>query len=57
MISTYTFLPLIGVGTMTDSRGATTHYEYDVANRLKWIKDLDQNLLTDYRYHYNGQGN
>lgn len=54
-VTTYTYDPLVGVTSMTDSRGYTIYYEYDVFNRLKEVKDADGNLLTDYEYHYKGQ--
>jgi len=55
LVTTYTYKPLVGVTSMTDTRGYTMYYEYDNFNRLIAIKDTDNNLITDYEYHYLGQ--
>jgi len=52
MITTYTHDPLIGVTSVTDPRGYTTYYEYDAFNRLEYVRDADNNLLTENKYHY-----
>lgn len=52
MITTYTYKPLIGVSTITDSKGDKITYEYDALNRLKWVKDKDGNILSENQYHY-----
>ncbi|MFS4493200.1 hypothetical protein [Maribacter sp. 2308TA10-17] len=52
MVSTYTYDPLVGIRTMTDPKGYITRYSYDNFNRLKEVRDQDNNLLTDYQYHY-----
>jgi len=52
MVTTYTYDPLIGVTSMTDPRGYTIYYEYDNFNRLKEVRDGDNNLVSDYQYHY-----
>ncbi|QLE02018.1 RHS repeat protein [Galbibacter sp. BG1] len=54
-VTTYTYEPLVGMRTMTDPRGKTTHYEYDDFNRLKTTKDDNLDLLSDFRYHYKDQ--
>lgn len=56
LITTYTYLPLIGVSTITDSKGNRTTYTYDSSNRLQYIKDQDLNVLQKYCYNYLGQG-
>ena len=55
MVTTYTYKPLVGVKTVTDPRGYSMNYYYDAQNRLKEVRDKDDNLLTDYEYHYKGQ--
>ncbi len=52
MITTYTYEPLVGVTSITDPRGYTTIYVYDDFNRLKEVRDKDNNLLSDTEYHY-----
>lgn len=50
-VTTYTHNPLIGVSSITNPMEETVHYDYDNLNRLKYIKDEDQNVLEEYRYH------
>jgi YD repeat-containing protein len=52
MITTYTYIPLVGVKTITDPKGQTTTYEYDELNRLKLVKDAQGNILSENQYHY-----
>jgi hypothetical protein len=54
-VSTYTYKPLIGISTMTDTRGVTTYYEYDTFNRLKQtyiIENGEKKILQKNDYHY-----
>jgi len=52
MITTYTYLPLIGVSTITDPKGNKTTYTYDSAGRLQFVKDNDGNLMSENQYYY-----
>ncbi len=52
MITTYTYDPLIGVTSVTDPKGYITYYEYDELNRLQFIKDDQDNLLSENQYNY-----
>ncbi len=54
MVNTYTFEPLVGIKTQTDANGITTYYDYDDFNRLKYIKDNNQNILKHYKYVLQG---
>ncbi len=52
-VSVYTYKPLVGCTSITDSSGRTMHYGYDSANRLSEIRD-DQgagNLIQKFEYH------
>jgi hypothetical protein len=51
-ITTYTYKPLVGMTSKTDSRGVKTYYEYDEFNRLKYIKDTFGNIIQKFDYHY-----
>jgi len=55
MVTTYTYDPLIGVTSITDPRGYTIYYKYDEFNRLKEVRDENDNLLSDYDYNYSTQ--
>lgn len=55
MISTYTYIPLVGVSTITDAKGDTITYTYDAFNRLHFVKDAQGNLLSENQYHYINQ--
>ncbi|AUP78995.1 RHS repeat domain-containing protein [Flavivirga eckloniae] len=52
MVTTYTYDPLIGVTSLTDSKGYTTYYDYDEFNRLEFVKDADGNLMSENKYNY-----
>ncbi len=52
MVTTYTYIPLIGMTSSTDPKGMTTFYEYDDFQRLKSIKDQKGNIIKSYDYHY-----
>lgn len=52
MVTTYTYIPLVGVNSITDPKGYTTYYEYDAYNRLEFIKDADGNLVQQNKYNY-----
>ncbi len=55
-ITSYTYDPLVGVTSITDPRGLTTTYEYDQFNRLKLIRDHNNNIVQKYRYEYGNDG-
>src|SRR5690606_36356136 len=52
MVTTYTHKPLIGVSTITDTKGDIVTYHYDPFGRLDYIEDADGNKLEEYDYHY-----
>ena len=52
MVTTFTYDVPVGVTSITDPRGYTVFYEYDVFNRLQFTKDADGHLLTEQEYNY-----
>ncbi|WP_378187391.1 hypothetical protein ACE939_03470 [Aquimarina sp. W85] len=54
-LTSFTYDLLKGVTSMTDPKGYTIYYTYDNFNRLMFIKDDDQELLSKYKYQYKSQ--
>ena len=52
MISTYTYDPLVGVTSMTDTKGYVVYYQYDAFNRLEFVRDAKGKVLSQNEYHY-----
>jgi YD repeat-containing protein len=52
MMTSYTYEPLVGITSKTDSRGYSVTYEYDTSGRLKSIKNEDGHILEQYEYNY-----
>lgn len=52
LITTYTYIPLIGIESFTNTQGYITTYEYDKENRLYRIKDQEGNIVQEYIYNY-----
>jgi YD repeat-containing protein len=55
MVTTYTYIPLVGVSTITDPKGYIITYTYDSFGRLEFVKDAQGNLLSENQYHYKNQ--
>lgn len=51
-ITTYTYDPLVGVRSITPPSGIREIYNYDAANRLQSVKDINGNILKEYDYNY-----
>jgi hypothetical protein len=55
LMNSYTYVPLNGVSTVTDTKGATMYYTYDSFQRVDHIKDYLGNIKKSYDYNYAGQ--
>lgn len=55
LVTTYTYIPLIGMTSSTASNGITTYYTYNKANKLEHIKDNNNNILQKYIYNYHDE--
>lgn len=51
-VTTFTYKPLVGVTSITNPRGITTYYNYDLFNRLQDIKDKDVKTIQSFIYNY-----
>lgn len=51
-MTSYTYDPLIGITSITDTNNVTTYYQYDEFGRLEDTKDNAQNVVHRYDYHY-----
>jgi hypothetical protein len=54
-VTTYTYEPMVGMTSQTDAKGMTVYYEYDAFQRLKLIRDQNNNIIKTYCYNYAGQ--
>ena len=52
MITTYKYIPLLGITEVIDPQGVKTTYSYDVMGRLDGIYDGQGNLRESYEYKY-----
>jgi len=52
LVTICTYKPLVGVTSITDPSGRTTHYDYDQYGRLISVLDDQGQPLTGYEYHY-----
>ena len=49
---TYTYLPGVGVSSVTNENNYTEYYEYDAFGRLIFTKDQNGGIVKSYTYHY-----
>lgn len=52
LVTTYTYIPLIGISTITDAKGDKITYSYDTFGRLELVKDNNDNILSEHQYNY-----
>ena len=55
MVTTMSYRPLFGVSTIIDAKGDRLTYHYDLMGRLQFVKDKQNNLLSEHEYHYRTQ--
>lgn len=51
-VTTYTYIPGLGVTSVTDANNVTTYYDYDGHNQLELIRDNKKSILEHYQYTY-----
>jgi hypothetical protein len=54
-MTTYTYDPGIGMTSMTDTNNLATYYEYDLMNRLHFIRDNNKNIVKEFEYNFRKQ--
>lgn len=54
-VTSYNFIPLVGVKSKTDARGVTDTYEYTSTGKLLNIKNTEQYLVKKFRSRYYDQ--
>ena len=52
LVTTYTYDPLVGITSVTDSKFETQYYTYDSLQRLVKVEDKDGKILNETQYHY-----
>lgn len=51
-MTTYTYVPLVGMSSACSNNNVVTYYEYDGIGRLAVVKDQDGNIIKTVDYHY-----
>ena len=52
LITTFTYDPLIGITSITDTKGDRISFTYDTDGRLKNTIDKTGNILSENQYNY-----
>ena len=52
LMTTYTYVPLMGITSECDPQNKVTYYSYDALGRLMTVKDQDGKILKVYDYEY-----
>ena len=50
-ITTYTYIPMVGLKTTTDANGRKETYQYDNFNRLYRVLNHEGNIIKEYNYN------
>lgn len=51
-ITTYEYIPLIGLISITDPKGKAKFFKYDKLQRLSYVLDEDGNVMSENLYHF-----
>jgi hypothetical protein len=54
-MTTYTYMPLVGITSQCDIDNRISYYQYDLLGRLKLVKDQDGNIIKTIKYNYKNQ--
>jgi YD repeat-containing protein len=49
-MTSYTYQPLVGLSSQADMNGNIMYYEYDALGRLKYIRDMDRQVIKAMDY-------
>ena len=52
LMTSYTYIPLVGISAEINTVGLTTYYEYDGLGRLTTIKDNNNHIIKYFNYNY-----
>lgn len=55
-MSTYTYIPLVGMASKCDAKNDITYYIYDNVGRLIQVLDQNRNVVKQYQYNYANSG-
>ncbi|MET0463626.1 MAG: hypothetical protein ABW007_10745 [Chitinophagaceae bacterium] len=55
LMSTYTYIPLLGMTSQCDNNNRISYYDYDGLNRLSIVRDQERNIVKKICYNYSGQ--
>lgn len=54
LMTTYTYMPSMGITSSCDPSNRISYYEYDNMGRLKLTRDQDRHILKSFAYQYAG---
>lgn len=52
LVTTLTYMPLVGIRTVTDPKGGSMTYDYDYSGRLTSVKDHEGKFVSQHSYNY-----
>jgi hypothetical protein len=54
-MTTFTYRTYVGISSRNEPNNQITYYQYDGANRLQLIRDMDFNIVKQFSYNYKKQ--